>query len=86
MRTILAICFTFGAFVQANADPIMFEGVTNDIRNVSPSNPYTEAGFTFTPENFRSAIYHAPAGSTLLGSSSDFFGFGEGNVVEPPQR
>lgn len=61
-----------------------FEGFApaGGITNVSPTTPYTEAGFTLTPSNGSSAVFDAANGTDMPGNSnSSFFGWADGNTI-----
>lgn len=77
----LLACYIFTGV--ANAAVIDFEGVAPkySLVNVSPSTPYTESGFTLTPFNDQSAVFDELALFSMIGNSSDWFGFAESNTV-----
>ncbi len=81
--TALALLVLSGS-IPARAVTLTFEGVTTTaetVVNVNPSEPYTEAGFLFTPVNDQSAVFAADASTTLPGVTSAWFGFAESNPV-----
>ena len=45
------------------------------------SAPYTEAGFTLTPTNAKSAVFDSAAVADFPGDTTDFFGFAETNLI-----
>jgi hypothetical protein len=68
---------------SANATIIDFENFASSgsLENVSPTTPYFEDGYTLTPSNSNSAIFDsAYSSSTMLGNTSDWFGFDETNT------
>lgn len=76
---IMAVAGTVGA----EAAVIDFEGVASPegLVNVAPSSPYTEDGFTLTPDSSDSAILDAGAVFDMPGNATDWLGFDEGNVL-----
>jgi len=49
--------------------------------NVAPETPYSEAGFTFMPDNADSAIFDAAEGAGFPGDPTSWFGFAAGNTI-----
>jgi PEP-CTERM motif len=67
----------------ASAATITFEGFASpgdQVINVNPGSPYSEAGFTLMPTNDESAVFDSTTGA-FPGDTTDFFGFGESNVI-----
>jgi len=67
----------------ASALTITFENVApaGGLVNVNVVAPYTEAGFTLTPTNLNSAVFDSAAIVDFPGDTTDFFGFGETNLI-----
>jgi hypothetical protein len=78
-------CVAVGAAASGVFGQVMtFEGFAppGGVMNVSPTSPYTEAGFTLTPSNSSSAVFDATATTDMPGNSnSSFFGWQEGNII-----
>src|SRR5690349_16790484 len=49
--------------------------------NVSPDQPYNEAGFRFTPTNGESAVFDSASSVGTSGNGTDFLGFAEDNPI-----
>jgi hypothetical protein len=82
--TVLAITTVMALMArQSQAVIIGFENFAppGDLVNVSPTSPYTEAGFTFTPTNGESAIFDSASTVGMSGNGTDFFGFAEDNPI-----
>jgi hypothetical protein len=61
----------------ASAATITFEGFASpgdQVINVNPGSPYSEAGFTLMPTNDESAVFDSTTGA-YPGDTTDFFGF-----------
>jgi hypothetical protein len=84
-RLLRSLCIVYVALPvsQAYAVVITFEGFApvGGLVNVNPSSPYSEAGFTLTPSNVQSAVFDSAAVLDFPGDATDFFGFGETNVI-----
>jgi hypothetical protein len=67
----------------ASASIITFENFApaGGLVNVNVLAPYTEAGFTLTPTNAQSAVFDSAAILDFPGDTTDFFGFGESNLI-----
>ena len=89
MKKVLLRCLLLGIILvwprEGAALPILtFEGFApaGGVVNVNPAVPYVESGFTLTPSNSLSAVFDSAAAVDFPGNStSDFFGFMEGNIV-----
>jgi hypothetical protein len=68
---------------SGSASTITFENVApaGGLVNVNVLAPYTEAGFTLTPTNAQSAVFDSAAIIDFPGDTTDFFGFGETNLI-----
>ena len=83
----LAIILLSSFALSSQADTIMFQGVATTfsptwVVQVTPSSPYTEDGYTFTPLNNQSAITsYAYPSRTFPGDGTDWFGFNAGNTI-----
>jgi hypothetical protein len=66
----------------AHAIVIDFEGFSpsQSLTNINPNFPFREDGFTITPTDGSSAVFDsAYTASSMIGNSSDWFGFAESN-------
>src|SRR3954453_11630461 len=68
---------------SATATVITFEGFAprGSLLNVSPTTPYLEAGFRFTPADANSAVFDALSTTTFPGDSTSWFGFAGANLI-----
>ncbi len=69
---------------SASGATIGFEGFApvGSSTNVSPTSPYTEAGFTLTPSTVESAVFDAAfSGAQFPGDITSWFGFAASNAI-----
>ncbi len=82
----LVICGVFLLSITnlASATTITFENYapSGGLSNVSPANEYTEQGFLITASNINSAVFDSAYGTTMFGNTTDWLGFGVGNILQ----
>ncbi len=88
MNILIRICWILGLsfavpFAACNAVAINFEKAApaGSFINVSPTNAYTESGFTLTPTNNQAAVFDAGAATAMPGNTTSWFGFAPGNTI-----
>lgn len=78
--TLAALAAATLCFVASEASAVTIDFEVAVSENVTPTSPYSEDGFTFTPSNTESAVFTASE-AFMTGNSTGAFGFAGGNTI-----
>jgi PEP-CTERM motif len=83
LKLVLASCLFAAMATQSAATVLTFEGVAPPGGNtgVTPTSPYSEAGYTLTPSDANSAVFDAGFIFAFPGDSTSWFGFAGDNSI-----